>query len=375
MSRVLEYPYRSGPLVWAIVIAGTCLVLFLFQQILWLVVPFLLAVVIYYLLLPLQEHLVLRGVSRAQAANLVSLGAFVLLVAGVALAFPGLATHAVGWQESAERYLQGGLFFVAQALYQLEGRFEMLADAHVSTEFVRHVAELIDGFATRYLGPLVIGIAAWTPLLLLAPFIAYFMLRDGATFRHFLIRAVPNAFFERTLYLFDQVDRTARLYFQGLLALTLLDALCLAVGLWWLGVSGPLLLGSVTAVLAWIPYVGSVLGCLLVVLVAATDFPDAPQVAYGAIVLFIVVRLLDDFLFMPMTVGRSLKLHPLLTVVMIFVGGAVAGIPGLMLVLPVLGVAMVLGQTIGQVVNDPRLMARHLHARRLRKAAVSRDLY
>lgn len=42
-----------------------------------------------------------------------------------------------------------------------------------------------------------------------------------------------------------------------------------------------------------------------------------------------------------------------------------------MLVLPVLGVAMVLGQTIGQVVTDPRLMARHLHARRLRKAAVS----
>lgn len=218
--------YRAGPVVWAVVIAGTCLVLFLFQQILWLVVPFLLAVVIYYLLLPVQEFLVLRGVPRALATNLVSLGAFVLLVGVGVLAFPWLATHAVDWQENAERYLQGGLLFVAQSLYRLEGRFEMLAEAHVSTEFVRHVAELIDGFAARYLGPLAIGVAAWMPWLLLAPFIAYFMLRDGATFRHFLIRAVPNAFFERTLYLFDQVDRTARLYFQGLLALTLIDAVC-----------------------------------------------------------------------------------------------------------------------------------------------------
>lgn len=371
----LPYRYRSGPVVWAAIIGGTCLVLFLFKKILWLVVPFLLALVIYYLLLPLRERLILAGFSRTGAANVVSLGSFTLLAGGLALAFPWLAAQAVSWQDSALRYLQGGLFFVTQALFQLETSFDMLADARLSTEFVRHVAELIDTFASTYLGALAVGVAAWTPFLLLAPVIAYFMLRDGALFRHFLIRAVPNAYFERTLYLFDQVDRTARLYFQGLLTLTVLDALCLAAGLWWLGVSGPLLLGIITAVLAWIPYVGSVLGCLLVVLVAATDFPDVPKIAYGAIALFVVVRLLDDFVFMPMTIGRSLKLHPLLTVVMIFVGGAVAGISGLMLVLPVLGVAMVLGETVGQVLNDPRLRARHQHARRLREAVVGRDLY
>ena len=38
--------------------------------------------------------------------------------------------------------------------------------------------------------------------------------------------------------------------------------------------------------------------------------------AYAAIGLFVMVRLLDDFVLMPMTIGRNLKLHPLLTVVM-----------------------------------------------------------
>jgi len=55
------------------------------------------------------------------------------------------------------------------------------------------------------------------------------------------------------------------------------------------------------------------------------------------------VRLLDDFVFLPATVGKSLKLHPLVSVLMLFVGGAVAGVPGLALVLPLLGVAMVVG--------------------------------
>ena len=64
--------YQPGPLVWLGVIAGTCLMLFLFQQILWLVVPFLLALIGYYLFFPLQQRLVLadywqeRAASRAQ---------------------------------------------------------------------------------------------------------------------------------------------------------------------------------------------------------------------------------------------------------------------------------------------------------------------
>jgi predicted PurR-regulated permease PerM len=171
-----------------------------------------------------------------------------------------------------------------------------------------------------------------------------------------------------------QIDRTARLYFVGLIELTLLDTFCLAGGLWLIGVSGPLLLGLATAVLAWVPYIGSILGCILVVLVAATDFPGNPEMAYAAVGLFILVRLLDDFFFMPMTIGKSLNMHPLLTVLMIFVGGAVAGVPGLMLVLPVLGIIMVSGENLGMLLTDTRLRARFKHEQALRQQQVTRDL-
>src|SRR5208283_1574456 len=167
-----------------------------------------------------------------------------------------------------------------------------------------------------------------------------------------LCRAVPNAYFEKTLILLYEVDRIARAYIQGLLKLTALDTLTLALGLSLMGFPAAFALGLICAVLAWIPYVGSVLGGLLVVLVAATDFPEAPTMAYSAATLFVFVRLLDDFVYMPVTVGHSLRMHPLVTVVMIFAGGAVAGIAGMMLVLPVLGVMRLVGETIGIVVTD-----------------------
>jgi predicted PurR-regulated permease PerM len=366
--------YRSGPLAWCAIIGATCLLLFLFQKILWLVVPFLFALVIYYPVYPLQQRLVLRGMSRDASAALVSALVFAGAVVLALLAAPWLGNSLASWQESGARYVEGGLRLVTDTLVWLEGKFSFVARAKLSSQLSTQLAELGDKFVANYLPNIALTVAAWLPSLLLAPFLAFFLLRDGWRFKRFLGRAVPNAFFERTLYLLDQVDSTARLYFQGLIRLTVLDTLCLAAGLWALGVSAPLLLGLVTAVLAWVPYVGSIIGCLVVVLVAATDFPGQAGVAYGAIVLFIVVRLLDDFVFMPLTIGRSLNLHPVLTVVMIFVGGAVAGVAGLMLVLPLLGVVMVLGETIGEVVTDPRLRARHEHAKQLRHAAVTRDL-
>jgi predicted PurR-regulated permease PerM len=363
----------AGPLVWAAIIGVTLLLLLVFQQMLWLVVPCLLALILYYFLYPPVQMLVFRGMSRDGAAAAMMLGFLAVVGICVILVSPWVAAHALDWQASVERYLQGGIRLLHSSLRGLEARFAVVAKAHLADTVAQRVASSGGGFSA-YLEPVAMGIAAWTPSLLLAPFLAFFFLKDGRRFKGFLGRAVPNAFFERTLFLLNEVDRTARAYFQGLIKLTVLDTVTLAAGLWLMGFPGALALGLICAVLAWVPYVGSILGGLLVVLVAATDFAQTPAMAYWAIGLFLLVRLLDDFVYMPLTIGKSLRMHPVLTVLMIFAGGAVAGVPGLMLVLPVLGVVAVVGETVGLVVTDARLMARHRHGRQLRRAQASADL-
>jgi predicted PurR-regulated permease PerM len=148
----------------------------------------------------------------------------------------------------------------------------------------------------------------------------------------------------------------------------------MALGLAALGVSNAFALGLIAAVLAWVPVIGPVIGCTIIVLVTATDFPVNPWIVYAAFALFLFLRLLDDFVFMPMTVGRSLRLHPLPTVLLLFVGGAVAGVPGLILALPLAGVVMVIAGTVGGILNDPRLRARHTYARALRERRITADL-
>jgi predicted PurR-regulated permease PerM len=66
-------------------------------------------------------------------------------------------------------------------------------------------------------------------------------------------------------------------------------------------------------------------------------------------------------------VGRSLRFHPVLSVLMLFLGAAVAGPAGLLLVLPVLGVVAVVVESLRQILADDRLRIRYRQARQLRQ--------
>jgi predicted PurR-regulated permease PerM len=371
---------QTGVFTWGVIIVLTCLILYLFERVIWLVVPGLLTLVGYYCLQPVVQALARAGLKHRTAGKVVTGLLFVLTVAGVFLLGSMAATRAAAWQKVANHYIQGGVTFLVKTEAALSSKLpswkrapapensspELAAQAQAETE-ARLDAEAKQ-FVADHLKGLLLQMVYWLPSLLLVPYLTYFMLQDGNRFKKHLIRGVPNAFFEKTLLLVDRVDHSLQNFLVGMVKLTCLDTACLGLGLKLAGIPYPFLLGLVAAVLAWVPYIGSVTGCVLVTLVAATDFPGQPVVIYGCIVLFICVRLLDDFLFLPMTVGRSLRFHPVLSVLMLFLGAAVAGPTGLLFVLPVLGVVAVVTETLGQILTDERLRARYRHARQLRRA-------
>ena len=372
--NLLPSQQRGGPVVWSGIIAATCVLLFLLQQMLFLAIPFLLGIVLYYILQPPAQRLIRMGFSQNGATLLVGAVFLLIVTLAVIAAVFWKTSPTTSWQDMLGIYLAGGLEFVRHTLVALEEQFPILHQVQLADTINQRMTEYTGDFLQSHLTDILVSVVEWLPSLLLAPFLTFFFLRDGLRFKKFLARAVPNAFFERTLCLLHEVDQTAHRYFQGLIRLTMLDTVVLAFGLWAIGVSSPLTLGLISAVLAWVPYVGSVVGCVLVVMVASTDAPADPSVAYLAIGVFIMVRLLDDFVFMPLTLGRSLHIHPLVTVLMIFIGGALSGVAGLMLVLPLLGVVMVIGETMGRLMTNPRLRARHRYARALRERQASADL-
>jgi predicted PurR-regulated permease PerM len=356
---------QPGPMILMVAVSLTCLLLYLFQKMLWFVLPFLFALVLYYCLRPVVQSLMIRGMSHGAAAKTVWI-LLQLISVGAVIAIGFLAIiKASTWQDSFDRYASGGQNLLVESAGTLEKIIPPFKNMRLSAQVEQQIWQYTNGFAEKQLLPVFMQALKWLPSVLLVPYIMYFMLVDSARLKKYLIRSVPNAFFEKALLLCSQLDASLQNYFQGLLQLTLLDTLCLGLGLSALGMHNALWLGLGAAVLAWIPYLGSLVGGIMVVLIAATDFPEKLWLPYACLGLFVGVRLLDDFVFMPLTVGRKLHVHPLLSVLMLFLGAAVAGATGLVLVLPLFGVVAVVGETVSQVVTDPRLKARYKAARQL----------
>lgn len=364
----------SGPLVWVATISCTVFLLAFLKQTLWFVLPFLLAIILYYALFPAVRRLTIAGIARETAAAIVTGG---FCIAGIVAMVPTvswLAARAVSGEEAFRRYFDAGRALIERTLSLLETQFRFIERMNLQAALGKKISEFGEIYLQEHLANTLLSVIAWLPALLLVPFLAFFFLRDGRRFLEFLGSAVPNAFFERTLDMIERVDVTARAYFQGLLKLTFIDTACLAFGLAVLGLPNALALGLICAVLAWVPIVGPIIGCVIVILVAATDIPSEPWIVSAAVALFASVRLLDDFLFIPLTIGRSLRMHPVPTVLLIFIGGALAGIPGLVLAPPLAGVIMVVAGTVGGIINDPRLRARNAFARKLRLERIAANL-
>ena len=134
--------------------------------------------------------------------------------------------------------------------------------------------------------------------------------------------------------MFERVDATAKNYFQGLLKLTAIDTVVLGAGFLIVGVPNAIAIAFIAALLEWIPLVGSIVGLRARCAGRRQQPPNRPVGRLRVVGVFAVNRLLDNFFFIPLTVGRSVRMHPLPAVLMVFIGGAVAGIPGLILALP-----------------------------------------
>jgi predicted PurR-regulated permease PerM len=110
-----------------------------------------------------------------------------------------------------------------------------------------------------------------------------------------------------------------------------------------LGVPYAGLLAVVVAVLDLVPVVGSITAGVLASLVA---FSVSPTVGWTVVGFFVVYRLVEDYLLVPAVIGRAVQVPALLTLLAVLLGGALYGVVGVLLAIPVASAGYLLVQEI-----------------------------
>lgn len=179
-----------------------------------------------------------------------------------------------------------------------------------------------------------------TGLLICAIYTFFFLLYRTA-FKNFALTQFDQHNRAKARSIIYKVQKLSQRYFYGLLLVMAILGILNSVGLWLIGIKYPFFWGFLGAVLAVIPYIGTTLGGTFpfIFSLATTDTWWQPL---AVILLYVTIQSIEGNFITPKVVGSSVKINPLAAIVALLIGGAIWGIAGLILALPMVATLRIL---------------------------------
>ncbi len=325
-------PLRRQVRFWLVALAVFIFLLWLLAHIL---LPFIAGIAIAYLLTPLTDRLEGLGLHRAVASLLiitVVVLAFVLLILLIA---PIIGSQLASFVASIPEYV-GKL----QKLVIEQSRPWMEKLIGAGFDPGESLGELVTqgaGWITAFLESLWSGgraLVSLFSLVVITPVVAFYLLYDWHRMIDTVDGWVPVAQRETVHELTRKINASIAGFVRGQSAVCIILGSFYAIALTLAGLNFGLLIGLISGLITFIPYVGSMTGLILSIGVAIAQFwPD-----YGSIILVLAIFLFGQFVegnfLSPKLVGDSVGLHPVWIIFSLLAFGYLFGFVGLLVAVP-----------------------------------------
>jgi predicted PurR-regulated permease PerM len=309
--------------------------------------PFLVALLLAYILNPIVTALERRKVPRWASA----LGVVVLFLGIVTTAALFLIPAAIGQFESL---LAGAAQIAGDAVAWLRSDALLAAFERAGLPAERFRATLTDQIAPRlqtlFTGLLegIFGLVTSLSALalqiiniIIIPFLVFYLLMDFPHLTRELLVLVPPASRDRVSQVAGRVDGILGRYFRGAVIVAVIQGTISGTVLWIAGVDYALVLGIMTGVLNFIPYLGLVVSLIVASLVATISGGAVATKVIVVVVLYLSQKLLEATVLGPRIIGGQVGLHPVLLILCLLVFGALFGFVGLLIAVPVTALIVV----------------------------------
>ncbi|HEX2962974.1 MAG TPA: AI-2E family transporter [Ignavibacteriales bacterium] len=170
-------------------------------------------------------------------------------------------------------------------------------------------------------------------VLVIVPFMTFFILRDNKTIVKGIINIVPNRYFEMSYYVIRQISIQLGRFVRGWLFDAFMVGLLSGIGLSLLGINNAIPIGIVAGVGHLIPYFGPIIGGIPAIIISVAQFGDFSMLP-KIIIMFLGVYAVDNGLIQPNVFSKSVDMHPIIIIVLIIAGSQIGGILGMLLAVP-----------------------------------------
>lgn len=321
-------------LLLVVVIAIAAIFLYLVRGIL---PPFVIAFAAAWLLDPILDRLQKRGYPRLLAISAVYLAFLGLFVVGLVFLVPAVVRQTKQLAEDFPSYVHSVETYASDAMAAHHDTLVRLRLPTTPSELIDKYSQYLTArsvVALRGTGNWLAANAAKTLWLILIPLLSFYFLNDIDRIRERSALFVPAQWRERTIAVLSKVGAVFSSYVRGLIVVCILYAAVSTIVLTVAGVKYGIILGLISGLLYAVPFVGAILITLMIFLVALAT-KGLAFAALMTVVMFLLNQLAFDMVITPRVVGRSVGLHPVLSLFALMAGQQLFGLVGMVLAVPV----------------------------------------
>jgi len=311
-----------------------------------IMVPFIVGLLIAYLLHPIVASLEKRKVPRLVAVLLIYAIFILVVVIGLINAIPVFTSQFAELADDLPRLTEWYKTWMSEWEYHkyfLPDSIQLGVDRVIVQSQERisvGIAQLVNQ-AKSMIGKLI--------AFAVVPFIAFYLLKDMKDVHTACVAVIPHKYRKNTLIILREANDSLGKYIHGQMVVALLVGAFTYLGYWLIGMPYPFILAALICVTNVIPYIGPLIGAIPSVVIALTI---STKMLLFVLIVNLVIQMVEGNILSPNIVGRSLHLHPLSIIFALLAGEAIAGIIGMIIAIPALAVFKVVINRITLIMRE-----------------------
>jgi predicted PurR-regulated permease PerM len=331
-----------------------------------IIMPICFAIVLAFLLLPVNNWLVKKGMPQVPSM-LISIFLALVIIAGIVYF---LSSQIANFANDLPHIRQNLNKHIATVQKWVRENFNI--SRREQEQAVSSAAQDMKTSGPGMLGSTFLTLTSAIVLIVLLPIYTFLIMYYRDLIRKFLV----SIFADKHRTSVEEVLRESRViiqsYMLGLMIEMGIVAALNATGFLIIGIDYAIFLAVLAAILNMIPYVGMLIAggvCMLVTLANTNDFADIIWVA----VALTIVQFIDNNFLMPYVVSSKVKINALVSIIGVLVGGALAGVSGMFLSIPGIAIMKAVFDRVdelkpwGMILGDDQTMAKPTIQQRLKK--------
>jgi len=326
--KELKFPFYAKAIFFFIGLIAIVAIAYFARSIL---IPLVFATIIAIVLHPVVNFFIRRRINRVIAITITLFLIILLIVAFGGFIFSQASRFSESWPLLVEKFTG----ILNDTITWAAGYFD-IDPVRIHEWIAKTKSELLH-ISSAAIGHTLISVGSFLIALFLIPFYIFLILFYQPLILDFIRRVFAASHQSQVSEIVTQIKTTIQHYLIGLIIEAAMVATMNSIALLILGIDYAILLGIIGALLNVIPYIGGIVAVALPMMIAIATKSTA-WYAVWVLASYYFIQLIDNHYIVPYIVASKVRINALFSIIVVLVGNAIWGIPGMFLSIPLLAI-------------------------------------